>query len=105
MVKAGGSGRGRGAAKAFPGVEADVVVVATCGDKRSAIADTFRDLKAEDADVKASARSRSATLRWTWPMRVPGWIAVGTESGDCTRQRRLHNLIYAARCEPAGIER
>ena len=52
VVEAGGSGRWRRAAEALPGVEADVVVVVTCGEECGRVADVLGDLEAENAVVE-----------------------------------------------------
>ena len=52
MVEAGGAGSGSGAAERFPGVEADVVVVAAGGEEGCGVADALGDLEAEDAVVE-----------------------------------------------------
>ena len=52
VVEAGGAGRGRLAAEALPGVEADVVVVAAGGEEGGGVADALGDLEAEDAVVE-----------------------------------------------------
>jgi hypothetical protein len=52
VIEAGGAGRGRGAAMALPGIEADVVMVAACGEERGGVADALRDLEAEDVAIE-----------------------------------------------------
>jgi hypothetical protein len=52
VIEAGGAGCRRGAAMALPGVEADVVMVSTCGEEGSGIADALCDLKAEDVMIE-----------------------------------------------------
>ncbi len=52
VVEAGSAGCGRLAAKAFPGIQADVMVIATSGDEGRLAAVTLSELKAEDAAVE-----------------------------------------------------
>ena len=52
VIEAGGAERGRGAMTALPGVETDVVVVTASGKKSGAVANTLRDLKAEDVTIE-----------------------------------------------------
>jgi len=55
VIEAGGSGRGRGAGLAFPGVEADVVVVTAGGDEGGLVAVALGELEAEDVDVEVES--------------------------------------------------
>jgi len=52
VVEASGAGRRRLAAEGFPGVEADVVVVASRGKERGGVAHAHGDVEAEDAVVE-----------------------------------------------------
>ena len=52
MIEAGGAMWRCFATTAFPGVQADVMMVATSGDKRSLRTVALRELKAEHATVK-----------------------------------------------------
>jgi hypothetical protein len=74
VVEPGRTGRRRRASPALSGVEADVVVVAAGEEKDRLQPHALRDLEPEYVSIEPSARSRSATLRWTWPIRVSGWI-------------------------------
>ena len=53
VVEPGRAGRGRTAAAALPGIQADVVVVVAGGDERGLIAHPLLQLEAEHADVEA----------------------------------------------------
>ena len=63
MIEAGGAGWRRPAAPAFPGVEPDMMVIAARRHEGRIAAIGLHQLEAEHAAIKASARSRSATLR------------------------------------------
>lgn len=52
VIESGVSGCWRAAAEAFPGVEADVVVVSARGEKRGGGAEALHDFKAEDIAVE-----------------------------------------------------
>lgn len=52
VIEAGGAGRRWFAATAFPGVEADVMMITTSGDEGRAGAVALRELKAEHAAVE-----------------------------------------------------
>ena len=52
VVEAGGAGGGRGAAAAFPGVEADVVMVTAGGDERGLRAEALHEFEAEHVAVE-----------------------------------------------------
>ena len=52
VIKAGGPRRGRLAALAVPGVEADVMVIPPGGQENGTAAIALRDLKAEDAGIE-----------------------------------------------------
>jgi hypothetical protein len=52
VIEAGGAGRGRGAAMALPGVETDVVMIATRGEEGGGVADSLRDFKAENVAIE-----------------------------------------------------
>ena len=52
VIETGGAGRGRGAAEAFPGIEANVMMVSAGGEKGGGISKVLGDLKAEDAVVE-----------------------------------------------------
>ena len=53
VIEAGGAGGRRRAAEAFPGVEANVVMVATCGDERGTVAEALHQLEAQHTAVEA----------------------------------------------------
>lgn len=52
VEEAGGVGWRRGSAEAFPGIQADVVVIAACGDEGRAGAVALGDVESEDAAVE-----------------------------------------------------
>jgi hypothetical protein len=53
MIQAGSSGRWRGTTGAFPGVEADVVMVAASGKKSGLAAEALGEFKTQNIAIKS----------------------------------------------------
>ncbi len=86
VVETGGSGTGRRATLALPGVEADVVMVAAGGEKCGAGADALGDLEAEDIAVEGEGAIEVGHLemdvadaRFRMNGRHGDWIQQGAE--------------------------
>jgi len=63
VIEAGSAGRRRVSVEAFPGVEADVVVVSAGGDERGAVAEGLHELEAEDADIEVERALKVGDLK------------------------------------------
>ena len=75
MIETGGSGCGRLAVAAFPGVEPDVVMISAGGDKGSGRAKALHELKAEHTTVKVESTIQVRDLEMN--------VAYASAGGDC----------------------
>src|SRR5688572_30415243 len=80
MVETGGAGRWRPTARAFPGIEADMVMIAAGRDEGGLIAHFLDKLEAEHAAIEIEGALDIATFRCTWPMRVAAAIGADADA-------------------------
>src|SRR3974390_817896 len=67
MIKSGGTCRGRGATRAFPGVQTDMVMIAACREERRLPPVTLRFLKTEHIPVKHEGAFQIGYLKMDMP--------------------------------------
>ena len=82
MEEAGGAWRWRRAAPALPGVETNMMVIAAGRDEGGLLTVALFQLEAEHAAVEGERAVEVGDLRCTWPIRAPGSIGRGVNSGS-----------------------